>query len=96
MLTKPPVRWLKSYWDEEDVRLFFEADEDGWVLRQIELRGPELTPITAASLAEWPDAGADGFDATRRYVSKYGSLADQPISTWDAGFPHDEISPRGL
>lgn len=38
---KPSVRWLKAHWDEEDVLFFFEADEDGWVLRQVELRGPD-------------------------------------------------------
>jgi hypothetical protein len=54
---KPAVRWLRSYWDEEDVRYFFEADEDGWVLRQVELRGKDRTPAVAASLEEWPDAG---------------------------------------
>lgn len=57
---KPAVRWLKSYWDEEDVLYFFEADEDGWVLRQVELRGPDRTPAVAAYLAEWPDANRDG------------------------------------
>jgi hypothetical protein len=49
---KPPVRWLNSHWDE-DVLFFFEADEDGWVLRQVELCGPDRTPTVAASLAEW-------------------------------------------
>jgi hypothetical protein len=81
---KPPVRWLKSYWDDEDVLFFFEADEDGWVLRQVELCGPDRTPTVAASLAEWPDADRGGIDAVRAYEAKYGALADQPISEWDA------------
>lgn len=60
---KPPVRWLKSYWDEEDILYFFEIDEDTWTLRQIELQGPTQTPMAAAALAEWPDPTANGLDA---------------------------------
>ena len=87
---KPAVRWLKAYWDEEDVWFYFEADEDGWVLRQIELTGPARTPTTAASLAEWPDASTLGIEAVRRYASKYGALAEGPIADWD-GAPYEEI-----
>jgi hypothetical protein len=88
---KPAVRWLRSYWDEEDVLFFFEADVDGWVLRQVELRGSDRTPAVAAALAEWPDANRDGIQAVQAYEAKYGALADQPISDWDRGFPHVEI-----
>lgn len=90
-VSKPAVRWLASYWEDEDVSFFFEIDEDGWVLRQVELRGPERTPTVAAALVEWPDADRDGIDAVRTYQATYGALADQPISEWDVGFPHVEI-----
>jgi hypothetical protein len=43
---------MRCNWDEEDVGFYFEVDAEGWVTRQIELQGPELTPITAASLDE--------------------------------------------
>jgi hypothetical protein len=43
---KRPSRWVKSYWDDEDRWYFFEADEDGRVLRQVELQG--LTQIASA------------------------------------------------
>ena len=49
------------YWDEEDTWFYLEVDGEGWVVRQVELEGPELTPVEAASLAEWQracDAGA--------------------------------------
>lgn len=88
---KPAVRWLESYWDDEDVLFFFEADEDGWVLRQVELRGPDRTPAVAAALVEWPDANRDGHDAVRAYEATYGALADKPIAEWDADFPHADI-----
>ena len=84
---KPATRWFKSRWNEVDVWFFFETDEDGWVLRQIELRGPDQVPTVGASLAEWPDAGGDGLDAVQAYESKYGALADAPTSEWDADFP---------
>jgi hypothetical protein len=29
---KPPVRWLKSYWGDEDILFYFEFDEDGFAL----------------------------------------------------------------
>ena len=86
-----PVRWLRSYWDEEDVTYFFEADEDGWVLRQIELRGPDKTPAVASALSEWTNADRDGLGAVQAYEATYGALADKPITEWDAGFPHVEI-----
>lgn len=88
---KPPVRWLESHWSEEDVLLFFELDEDGWVLRQVELQGPDRQPIAAAALAEWPDPVRDGIEAIRAYQAKYGATADQPVSRWDAGFPYRDI-----
>jgi len=89
---KPPVRWLKAHWDEEDVLFFFEADEDGWVLRQVELRGPDRVPTVAAALAEWPDANREGIDAVRAYEAKYGGLADKPILSSDPDFPRFEIN----
>lgn len=90
-VSKPPVRWLRSYWGEEDETFYFEADEDGWVLRQIVLRGPEQTPTAAAALAEWPDPARDQGAAVQAYEAKYGGLAEHPITLWDEDFPHDEI-----
>jgi hypothetical protein len=83
---KPPVRWFEAYWDEEDVLFVFEADEDGSVLRQVELRGPDRIPAVAAALAEWPDVNRGGSDAIRAYIEKYGELADQPTTEWGADF----------
>lgn len=90
-VVKPPMRWLRSYWDEEDVTYFFEADEDGWVLRQVELRGPDMMPAVAAAFAECPRADRDGLAAVQAYEAKYGMTAESPITQWDEGFPHVEI-----
>ena len=80
---KPPVRWLKAYWHDDDISYFVEADEDGWVLRQVELRGSDETPRVATALAEWPDAMRDGLAAVQAYEAKYGALAEKPISDWN-------------
>jgi hypothetical protein len=83
-VSKPPVRWTQAYWDEEEITFFFETDEDGWVLRQVELRGPDKTPMVAAALAELPNADREGIAALQAYEAKYGALADQPIE-WNEG-----------
>jgi hypothetical protein len=83
-VSKPAVRWTRAYWDEEDIIFFFETDEDGWVLRQVELRGADKTPAAAAALVEWPDADREGLAAVHAYEAKYGALADQPIE-WNEG-----------
>src|SRR5262245_12016351 len=72
-VSKRAVRWLRSYWDEEDGTFFCEADDDGWVLRQIELSGPDKIPAVAAALAERPDADRDGLAAVQAYEAKYGA-----------------------
>lgn len=89
---KPPVRWSKSRWSEEDISFFYEADEDGWALRQVELHGPELVPMCAAALAELPEAMTDGLRAVQEYESKYGVLAEVPLPIGSAEFPDEEIS----
>jgi len=87
---KPAARWLKSSWDDEDVLFFFEADDDGWVLRQVELCGPARTPSAASALAESP-AGRDSIDAVWAYEATYGRLVEQPFTQWDPSFPYAEI-----
>ena len=90
---KPPVRWLRMYWDEEDVTFFFELDEDGWVLRHVELQGADRTPTVAASLAELPVADRDGLAAVQAYEAKYGagSIAEGPLDLSNDDFPYTEI-----
>ena len=89
-MSKPPVRWVKAYWEEDDETYFFEVAEDGWVLRQVVLQGPDRAPTVAASLAEWPDVEREGLAAAQEYFAKYGMTADKPITKWD--FPHAKIA----
>ena len=34
---------MRCYWDEEGAWFYFEADAEGWTIRQIGLQGPALT-----------------------------------------------------
>ena len=52
---------------------FFELDAEGWVLRQVELEGPERTPIAAARA----DVEEQGF----------GFTAEVPVSQWEGHEP---------
>ncbi|MEU9197032.1 hypothetical protein [Streptomyces hundungensis] len=76
---------MRCFWDEEDTWFYFEVDAEGWVIRQVELEGPELTSIAAASLAEWQRA----YDAGRlnEYDSGFGITAELPVSEWEGHNP---------
>ncbi|MFD4632777.1 hypothetical protein ACFVYR_13395 [Streptomyces sp. NPDC058284] len=63
------TRWFRSYWYEEDTWFYFEVGDDAWVRRQVELEGPALRPIAAAS-AEDDDA-------------RYGFIAEPPVTDWE-------------
>lgn len=83
---------MRCYWDEEDVWFYFEVDAGGWVTRQIELQGPELTPIAAASLNEWQQAHEPG--RLDEYDNRFGITAELPVSEWEGHDP--EQLPRVL
>lgn len=76
---------MRCYWDEEDTWFYFEVDADGWVTRQVELEGPELIPIAAASLAEWQ--GARDAGRLDEYDSRFGITAELPVSEWEGHEP---------
>lgn len=81
---------MRCHWDEEDVWFYFEVDTEGWVTRQIELEGPALTPVAAASLAE----GQRAYDAGRldEYDSRFGITAELPASEWEGHDPEQLTS----
>ncbi|WP_370531715.1 hypothetical protein [Streptomyces venezuelae] len=76
---------MRCYWDEEDTWFYFEVDADGWVIRQVELEGPELIPIAAASLDEWQRARDGG--RLDEYDSRFGVTAELPVSEWEGHDP---------
>ena len=81
------TQWLRCCWDEEDTWFYLEADDDGWISRQVEVHGTDRKPIAAASLTEWRQAQHAG--QLREYEKRYGRTADQPITTWDGWDPED-------
>ncbi|MET7299511.1 hypothetical protein [Embleya sp. NPDC005575] len=44
--------WFRTYFEDEDLWLYFEADDEGWATRQVATRGADAQPVTAASLEE--------------------------------------------
>ncbi|WP_432070657.1 hypothetical protein [Streptomyces sp. AA1529] len=77
--------WMRCYWGEEDIWFYFEVDADGWVIRQVELQGPEPAPIAAASLAEWQQAHEAG--RIEEYDSRFGITAEVPVPEWEGHDP---------
>lgn len=79
------MRWFRSHWDEDDIWFYFEADADGSITRQIELRCSDGTFTAAASATEWETARQNGTLAA--YEETFGATAEVPIHKWD---DHDE------
>ena len=75
------MRWVRRWWDEEDIWFYFEFDDEGWVTRHIELQGPQKTPIAAASLSEW----FTGLGAGRiqQYQARFGVVAEKPVTVYE-------------
>lgn len=83
--------WMRCYWDEDATWFYFEVDAEGWVTRQVELQGAELTPLTAASLDEWQRAQHSG--GLTEYERKFGFTADVPVSQWE-GHEAEQLTSR--
>ncbi|MGW5171571.1 hypothetical protein ACWEQ1_29840 [Streptomyces nodosus] len=77
--------WMQCFWDEEAIWFYFEVDAGGWVTRQVELQGSELTPIVAASLDEWQRAQQAG--SLAEYEKMFGVTAGLPVSQWEGHEP---------
>ncbi|WP_405656948.1 hypothetical protein [Streptomyces sp. RK9] len=75
--------WFRTYCEDDDLWLYFEADDAGWAARQVEVRGQDSRPVTAASLEEMLHL-RDHADlaAMRRYEQQYGLLAEGPMDGW--------------
>jgi hypothetical protein len=86
-------RWVRSYWDEEDITFLWEVRDDGWIARSVELAGQERRPQAAAALDELIRASdTGGIRAVQAYETRYGRVPDKPIEDWDWGYPHEDIN----
>jgi hypothetical protein len=81
------TRWFRCHWAEEGTWFYLEADADGWVTRQVELRGPLGKPVAAACLAEWEAARRAGTLAD--HEATFGGTAEIPVGEWDGHEPRD-------
>jgi hypothetical protein len=85
--------WFRTYYEDEDLWLYFEADDEGWAVRQVEVRGQDSRAVTAASLAEvvhlrdHADLASMG-----RYERQYGVLVEGPMDGWQDQPQAAEIS----
>lgn len=71
------TNWFRTSYENEDLWLYFEAKGEGWAARQVEVRGTDSRPVTAASLEEVLHL-RDHADLTAmgRYGRQYGVLAE--------------------
>jgi hypothetical protein len=88
-------RWVRSYWDEEDITYVWEIGDDGWVTRSVELIGAERRPQTAAALDEViRERDTGSIQAVRAYEARCGVLVEKPIDDW--AFPHEDVTQAGF
>ncbi|MFJ9869913.1 hypothetical protein [Streptomyces sp. NPDC101165] len=79
------VMWIRTYDESLDLWQYFEGDEEGWVLRQVDLRGEDGTPVTAASLEEVLRYQERAEIAVMsRYEQRYGLVAEGRLTGWEA------------
>lgn len=81
---------MRCYWDEDDIWFYFEVDEAGMVMRQVELQGTAQTALAAASVDEWQQAQDAG--CLTDYEQKYGFTAEMPVSEWEGHNPEQLTS----
>ncbi|MFG2985700.1 hypothetical protein ACGFYQ_31335 [Streptomyces sp. NPDC048258] len=78
------VMWIRTYDEARGVWQYFEGDEEGWVLRQVDVRGDDGTPVTAASLEEVLRLQERADIATMgRYEQRYGFVAEGRLTGWE-------------
>lgn len=85
--------WFRTYYEDEDLWLYFEADSEGWATRQVEVRRQDSRPVTAASLEEVLHL-RDHADlaAMFSYERQFGVLAEGPMDGWQDQPEAAEIS----
>ncbi|MFI5628991.1 hypothetical protein ACIA8E_06340 [Streptomyces sp. NPDC051664] len=85
--------WFRTYFEDEDLWQYFEADDEGWAVRHVDVQGSTSRPVTAASLEEvlhlrdHADLAAMG-----RYERQYGVLAEGTLDGWQEAPHASEIS----
>ncbi|WP_063754857.1 hypothetical protein [Streptomyces sp. NRRL F-2580] len=82
------VMWIRTYDESRGLWQYFEGDDEGRVLRQVEVRGDDGTPVTAASLDEVLRFQERADIATvSRYEQRYGRVTEAGLAGWEEA-PH--------
>lgn len=85
--------WIRVYDEEQDLWQYFEGDEEGWVTRQVVLRGGDGTAVTAASLEEvLRFQERSDLETMSRYRQRYGVIAEGRLTGWEGARHSGEIS----
>ncbi|GIG62950.1 hypothetical protein Lfu02_73220 [Longispora fulva] len=75
--------WFRTYYEDEDLWLYFEADDEGWAARQVEVRGADSAPVMAASLQDVLRLrDCADLAAMRQYEQQFGVLAEGSLDGW--------------
>lgn len=89
--------WFRAYDEDENLWLCFEVDDEGWATRQVDVRGADAQPVTAASLDDVRQL-RDHADlaALGRYERQFGVLSEGSLEGWQgrpqaAGIPAEEF-----
>jgi hypothetical protein len=85
--------WFRTYYEDEDLWLYFEAGVDGWAVRQVELRASDLSAVTAACLDEVLHL-RDRADlaAMQRYEQQFGVLSEGSLDGWREQLRAEEMA----
>lgn len=72
--------WFRTYYEDKDLRLHFETNDEGWAARLVEVRRQDSRPVIAASLEKVLHL-RDHADlaAVLRYERHFGVLAEGPM-----------------
>lgn len=84
--------WFRTYDDEDDVWVHYEADDGGRAVRQVDIRAADSRPVTAASLDELAPLCGD-MPVMGRYERQYGVLTEGLLDGWQDQ-PHAMEIPR--
>ena len=85
-------RFLRYHRTQDDIWSHIELDDDGWALRQVDLRGPRQAPVTATSLAAVRHIrDHQDLAAMRTYEARYGVLSEGSWDGWEQDAQANEI-----
>ncbi|MBB6171577.1 hypothetical protein HNR23_001637 [Nocardiopsis mwathae] len=74
--------WIRALYEDEGLWSYFEADDEGWAARHVEIRAADGAP-TAACLREVLHLRDHGdLGAMACYERRYGVLAEGSLEGW--------------